>query len=100
MVYNEAREPKEEIKMEEILNNVTEESVEELAEDLVENVAENPKVNWLKIGGIAGGSIALVGLGIYAVKRIKKARDEKDKVAVSNMAEETNANSNEDLKTN
>lgn len=86
--------------MEENLNNITEETVENLAEDLVENVAENPKVNWLKIGGIAGGSIALVGLGIYAVKRIKKARDEKDKVAVSNMAEEANANSNKDLKTN
>ena len=81
--------------MEENLNNITEETVENLAEDLVENVAENPKVNWLKIGGIAGGSIALVGLGIYAVKRIKK-----DKVAVSNMAEEANVNSNEDLKTN
>ena len=81
--------------MEENLNNITEETVENLAEDLVENVAENPKVNWLKIGGIAGGSIALVGLGIYAVKRIKK-----DKVAVLNMAEEANVNSNEDLKTN
>ena len=84
--------------MEENLNNITEETVENLAENLVENVAENPKVNWLKIGGIAGGSVALVGLGIYAFKKIKKARDEKDKVAVSNMAEEDNADGNENLK--
>lgn len=89
--------------MEENLNNITEETVENLAEDLVENVAENPKVNWLKIGGITGGSIALVGLGIYAVKRIKKAREDKaNKAAFSNMMANAEAEkeSNENLKTN
>lgn len=86
MVFNEAREPKEEIKMEENLNNITEETVENLAGDLAENVAKNPKVNWLKIGGITGGSVALVGLGIYAFKKIKKAREDKaNKAAFSNM---------------
>lgn len=87
--------------MEENLNNITEETVENLAEDLVENVAENPKVNWLKIGGITGGSIALVGLGIYAVKRIKKAREDKaNKAAFSNMMANAEAEkeSNENLK--
>lgn len=84
--------------MEENLNNITEETVENVAEDLVENVAKNSKVNWLKIGGIAGGSVALVGLGIYAVKRIKKAREEKAKVAFSNMVNDANKNGNENLK--
>lgn len=86
--------------MEENLNNITEETVENVAEDLVENVAKNSKVNWLKIGGITGGSIALVGLGIYAVKRFKEAREEKAKVAFSNMVNDTNKNGNDDLKTN
>lgn len=76
--------------MEENLNNITEETVE--------NVAKNSKVNWLKIGGIAGGSVALVGLGIYAVKRIKEAREEKAKVAFSNMVNDGNKNGNENLK--
>lgn len=72
--------------MEENLNNITEETVENLAGDLAENVAKNPKVNWLKIGGITGGSVALVGLGIYAFKKIKKAREDKaNKAAFSNM---------------
>lgn len=87
--------------MEENLNNITEETVENLAEDLVENVAENPKVNWLKIGGIAGGSVALVGLGIYAFKKIKKAREDKaNKAAFSNMMANAEAEkeSNENLK--
>ena len=100
MVFNEAREPKEEIKMEENLNNITEESVEIVAEDLVENVAKTSNVNWLKIGGIAGGSIALVGLGIYGFKRFKKSRDEKVKVAVSNKVDEADTKSDENLKTN
>lgn len=98
MVFNEAREPKEEIKMEENLNNITEETVENVAEDLVENVAKNSKVNWLKIGGIAGGSIALVGLGIYAFKKVKEVREEKAKVAFSNMVNEANTKGNENLK--
>ena len=99
MVFNEAREPKEEIKMEENLNSITEETVENVAEDLVENVAKNSKgVNWLKIGGIAGGSVALAGLGIYAFKKIKKVREEKAKVAFSNMVNDANKNGNENLK--
>lgn len=87
--------------MEENLNNITEETVENVAEDLVENVAKNPKVNWLKIGGIAGGSVALVGLGIYAFKKIKKAREDKEnKAAFSNMMANAEAEkeSNENLK--
>lgn len=88
--------------MEENLNNITEETVENLAEDLVENVAKNPKVNWLKVGGITGGSIALVGLGIYAFKKIKKkAREDKaNKAAFSNMMANAEAEkeSNENLK--
>lgn len=83
------------------LNNITEETVENAAEDLVENVAKNPKVNWLKIGGIAGGSVALVGLGIYAFKKIKKAREDKaNKAAFSNMMANAEAEkeSNENLK--
>ena len=72
--------------MEENLNNITEETVESLAEGLAENVAKNPKVNWLKVGGITGGSVALVGLGIYAFKKIKKAREDKaNKAAFSNI---------------
>lgn len=86
--------------MEENLNNITEESVEIVAEDLVENVAKTSNVNWLKIGGIAGGSIALVGLGIYGFKRFKKSRDEKVKVAVSNKVDEADTKSDENLKTN
>ena len=85
--------------MEENLNNITEETVENLAEDLVENVAKNQKVNWLKVGGITGGSVALVGLGIYAFKKIKKAREDKEnKAAFSNMMAEAEKESNENLK--
>lgn len=91
------------------LNNITEETVENVAEDLVENAAKNPKVNWLKIGGIAttiiwaGGSVALVGLGVYTFKKIKKAREDKaNKAAFSNMMANAEAEkeSNENLKTN
>lgn len=84
--------------MEENLNNITEET-ENLAEDLVENVAKNPKVNWLKVGGITGGSVALVGLGIYAFKKIKKAREDKaNKAAFSNMMANDEKESNKNLK--
>ena len=72
MVFNEAREPKEEIKMEEkLMENVTEEAVEVTAKAGVSNLTKI-------VAGAGIGSVIIGGIAYGTYRLIKSRKSKKD----------------------